>query len=170
MLYDYSLRGMTLTGRGDPHNLRTAEVSGNFFATLGVHAEIGRHLRGGRHVGRGSPLSVVLSHATWVREFGGDPAMVGTSIRSRKVIPRRRRDAGGVFIPFENADMWSGFHWSREDMAPKCGGAHAGCTPSRDSGRAHRSHREYTIAGGRHAAPARLSGDERRKGARHPAS
>ena len=75
-----SYRGtdVTLTGKDLPVHLRGQIVSWEFFQTLGVSPVRGRAFvpddeRPGANV-------VVLSHETWTRHFGGNPAVVGQAI------------------------------------------------------------------------------------------
>ena len=56
----------------------TAVVSGNFFTTLGMRATFGRTLMEGDDVVGGD--AIVISHALWLRAFGGDSAVVGRVI------------------------------------------------------------------------------------------
>ena len=71
---------MTLTGHGDPQQLRAGRVSAGYFDTFGVKPALGRAFAtdedqpGNDHV-------VVLSHRLWATEFGADPALVGRPIR-----------------------------------------------------------------------------------------
>jgi len=62
-----------------PVNLNALRVSANFFPVLGLPPELGRYFnadedRVGNHV-------IVLSHATWQAQFGGDPSIVGSTVR-----------------------------------------------------------------------------------------
>jgi len=61
---------------GLPESVRGVRVSPAFFRILGVDAAIGRTFVDGEAV-PGADRVVVLSHALWMRRFGGDPAMVG---------------------------------------------------------------------------------------------
>ncbi|MCM2269288.1 MAG: ABC transporter permease, partial [Thermoanaerobaculia bacterium] len=66
---------------GDEPTLAVAQiVSGNYFATLGARPAAGRLLAGDDDRA-GAPPVVVLDHALWQRRFGGDPAIVGRSVR-----------------------------------------------------------------------------------------
>jgi len=71
---------VTLTGRGDPVQLPSARVSAHYFEIFGIKAAIGRTFAadedqlGREHV-------VVLSHVLWETQFGGDPKLIGQSIR-----------------------------------------------------------------------------------------
>jgi len=56
----------------------TAVVSGNFFPTLGMRATFGRTLMEGDDVVGGD--AIVISHALWLRAFGGDSTVVGRVI------------------------------------------------------------------------------------------
>jgi putative ABC transport system permease protein len=66
----------TLTGSGLPERLSADSVSANFFETLGSTAAIGRTFT---PADAGSRVAV-LSHALWMRRFGGDRALVGRAL------------------------------------------------------------------------------------------
>ena len=80
---------VSLTGTGEPEQIRLAGVSGNFFQVLGAAPFLGRDftseddpfLPPGPAPAGGPPVPVILSHELWQRRFGGDPAAVGTMIR-----------------------------------------------------------------------------------------
>jgi putative ABC transport system permease protein len=72
--------GMNLTGVGEPVQLEASPVSGNFFRTLGVTAELGRTFLP-EEDRLGTRRVAVLSHRLWVDTFGSDPAIVGQQIR-----------------------------------------------------------------------------------------
>ncbi len=55
-------------------------VTGNYFSSLGVTAPVGRTLAPGDDV-RGAPQAALVSYRYWQRAFGGDPAVVGRSLR-----------------------------------------------------------------------------------------
>jgi predicted permease len=70
-------------------------VSGDFFSTLGVPAQLGRLTTASDDVrGCGRP-GAVLSDAFWRREFGADPAVVGRSL----LLDGQRFDIVGVSAP-----------------------------------------------------------------------
>src|SRR5688500_8942495 len=56
--------------------LNRAVVTGNFFDVLGARAVLGRLLRASDE-GPGAAPVMVLSHATWRREFAGDTSVIG---------------------------------------------------------------------------------------------
>jgi len=63
----------------EPLQLRADRVTANFFGTLGVPPMLGRGFRPEEELG-GDDFVVVLSHGFWQRQFGGDPAVIGTAI------------------------------------------------------------------------------------------
>ena len=70
---------MTLTGSGEPEQIRTHLVTGNYFQMLGVAPLVGRGLLPeDDQVSR--PAAVALAHAFWQRRFAGDPGVVGQRI------------------------------------------------------------------------------------------
>jgi len=68
-----------LQGRGEPSRIWFAGVSGTFFDTLGVAALHGRTIQPGDDVPNG-PAVAVLNHAAWVRRFGADAGVVGSTM------------------------------------------------------------------------------------------
>jgi putative ABC transport system permease protein len=74
-----AIGGMTLTGPGEPVQIPSRTVSGNFFETLGVSAALGRALSGDDDV-PGSPNAVVIADALWRQQFDADPTVAGRSI------------------------------------------------------------------------------------------
>ncbi|HYG65390.1 MAG TPA: ABC transporter permease [Thermoanaerobaculia bacterium] len=73
-------RSGTLTGQGKPQWLRLGLVSPGFFSTVGVEPILGRTFSPEEAV-PGGPLTAVLGHGLWRSTFGGDPAVVGRTIR-----------------------------------------------------------------------------------------
>ena len=68
-----------LFGRGEPTRIWFNGVSGDFFDVLGVRPILGRALRPEDDVPNAHDVAV-LSHATWVRRFGADPKVIGTTM------------------------------------------------------------------------------------------
>lgn len=69
----------SISGDGEPEQLRIGFVTANFFRTLGVDAAVGRTFEDAEE-GQGAPRSIVLSWLVWQRRYGGDPAVVGKKI------------------------------------------------------------------------------------------
>ncbi|HET6900092.1 MAG TPA: ABC transporter permease, partial [Vicinamibacteria bacterium] len=69
----------TLTGVGEPVQLRLGGIRWNFLHVLGVEPLLGRALTAQDGLPNAAPV-VLLGHALWQDRFGGDPAIVGRSI------------------------------------------------------------------------------------------
>ena len=76
-VFDYRAN---LTGVDDPEELPTQVVEANFFDLLGVNASLGRTFVAEEGVA-GHDNVVVLGQSLWKRRFGGDPAMIGKTIK-----------------------------------------------------------------------------------------
>jgi putative ABC transport system permease protein len=74
-----------LTGDGEPREVQVQLASANLFSTLGVRPLLGRTFRPDEDDDPGEGLAfgdvAVLSHALWQSRYGGDPAIVGRTIR-----------------------------------------------------------------------------------------
>lgn len=75
----YDGETMTLVLDAGGVRIDAAEVSGNFFHTLGVEASLGRTFDPALR--RGGELEAVLSHALWQESFGGTREIVGQTVR-----------------------------------------------------------------------------------------
>ena len=76
--YDLNLAGLGYQGHAD--RLIIAYVPSNFFAMLGLHAALGRLIVPGEGDAPNTGLVVVLGHSYWLRRFGGDPHVMGTTV------------------------------------------------------------------------------------------
>jgi putative ABC transport system permease protein len=70
---------VNLTGGTEPERINVARVTSGYFGVLGVQPALGRAFtaeedRVGNH------RVAILSHALWVRQFSGDPSIVGESV------------------------------------------------------------------------------------------
>jgi putative ABC transport system permease protein len=69
----------TLTGDGEPEQVRGVWVTGGVFPALGVEPQLGRtFVEADDRAER--PIDVVLSHELWQRRFGGDSAVIGRGV------------------------------------------------------------------------------------------
>ena len=104
---------VTLTGGGEPQELKAALVTPNHFRILGVEPLLGRTFVQEEGAEGGGDVAL-LSHPLWQSRFGGDPAVVGRRISlsganhdSRTVVgvlpPSYRPLAGAtdVWVPLE---------------------------------------------------------------------
>ena len=76
----YTGGGLTLDSGGEPEPVSGVRVSDDFFGALGVRPAHGR-LLGADDFGAGGARPVLLSHRLWRRRFGGDPKVVGSTLR-----------------------------------------------------------------------------------------
>src|SRR5262249_23493827 len=81
-------------------------VTGNFFSALGVRPALGRFFEPGEGENGVGELNIVLGHSLWLKQFGGDPGVVGRQVRvdgrTATVIGIVPKDFHGVFA---GADM-----------------------------------------------------------------
>ena len=56
-------------------------MTGGAFALLGIEPQLGRAIQPEDDVARGGHPVVMLSHGYWQRAFGGDPQVVGRTLR-----------------------------------------------------------------------------------------
>jgi predicted permease len=98
-----------VSGTGEPTELQGEQVSADFFSVLGVRAALGRTFTPDEDQPKSSRV-VVLSDELWQQRYGGNPALVGETIRLNRipytvigVMPR-----GFYFPPFgDRAQLWT---------------------------------------------------------------
>ena len=89
--FNFGTFDLAYVDRGGARVLTGATVTPEYFATLGLRAALGRTLAGEDATTGG----VMLSHAAWQREFGGDPRIVGRTVR----LERATAQVVGVLPP-----------------------------------------------------------------------
>ncbi|HEX2661656.1 MAG TPA: ADOP family duplicated permease [Candidatus Acidoferrum sp.] len=77
---DFSAIPMTLIGLGEPREIQSAVVGGNYFQTVGLHPVLGR-LIGPQDDGPKAAGAVVLTYPFWATALKKDPDVVGRQIR-----------------------------------------------------------------------------------------
>ena len=104
---------VNLTGSAQPLRLSFKQVTPNYFAVLGVDAQLGRTFDP-HDTTPGYNLEVVLSDGLWRREFGADPHILGKALRLDNdvyhvvgVMPRGFRDQGSTSDE-QNVELWLG--------------------------------------------------------------
>jgi putative ABC transport system permease protein len=70
----------TMLGAGEPREVRGTSVSDGLFGLLGLQVAIGRGLLSGDNQ-PGHERVAVLDHGFWQRQFGGDRAVLGRTVR-----------------------------------------------------------------------------------------
>ena len=73
-----------VTGVDQPRHAWGEQVDGGFFGVLGARVLRGRALTS-RDDQVGAPRVLVLSHGAWQRSFGGDPRVLGRTLRLNRV-------------------------------------------------------------------------------------
>ncbi|HWA26436.1 MAG TPA: ABC transporter permease [Lacunisphaera sp.] len=112
---------VALTGIDEPVQLPGSRVSAHYFDIFGVSAAQGRTFAEGEDQA-GKDKVVVLSHALWQTQFGGDPALVGKTIQLEGepytvigILPAGSFDRGysRLWRPlvFKPENMTRNFHW-----------------------------------------------------------
>jgi putative ABC transport system permease protein len=101
---------VSLGGGGKPEPASVQLVSGNYFSALGVKAAQGRTFLQDEDKAAGTSSVAVLDYKFWQRRFGGNPGIVGDTIRVNGhpftvigVAPRGFDGTIGVITP----DMWT---------------------------------------------------------------
>ena len=81
--------GVSVTGLGEPEQIRAATVSDGVLQTLAVQPMLGRWFSGSDFQPSGAD-TVMLSYGYWQRRFGGDPSVLQRSItvdsRARQIV------------------------------------------------------------------------------------
>ncbi|MBX7183519.1 MAG: ABC transporter permease [Vicinamibacteria bacterium] len=115
-LVGFNGRGLSLERNGTPQLVFGMLVSANYFDALGVRPSFGRSFAPQDDI-RGGAGVVVLSDAIFRTRFGGDEAVVGSSIhlngRSFTVIGIGPPRFTGQFVGFA-ADLWVPLSWAPE--------------------------------------------------------
>lgn len=109
-MFAYTGQGVSYSSAsGEAKNLFAQIVSGNYFDVLGVKAQHGRTFLPDEDRTPGTHPVVVLSHAAWLRDFGGDPSIVGKTIslnrRDFNVVGVAQQDFTGTDIG-GGPDLW----------------------------------------------------------------
>jgi len=76
----YYTASANLVGEGDPLRLVGAAVTADLLPTLGVAPLRGRLFKAEEDT-PGAPAAVILSHRLWLERFGGDPGVIGETVR-----------------------------------------------------------------------------------------
>src|SRR5690242_1338808 len=77
---DFSAIGMTMVGLGEPREIQSAVVGGNYFEVVGLHPVLGR-LIGPQDDGPKAAGVVVLTYPFWSTVLRKDPSVIGKQVR-----------------------------------------------------------------------------------------
>jgi putative ABC transport system permease protein len=101
----YTGAGFTLTGAGDPAQVRGAVVTANFFDTLGVAPAFGRGFTPEQWTVGGADVAL-LGHGLWQSRFGSDPIVIGRTISLNGIARRVVGVMPHGFAHPEDAEVW----------------------------------------------------------------
>ncbi len=118
----YTGRQFTITGGGEPEQVKTQIVTPGFLHVLGIDPLLGRDLTSADAAPRGGQVAL-LSYSLWTRRFGGDPSILskqltlnGKPYSIAGVLPRafefpENSDVGILLAMTEPATQPAGATW-----------------------------------------------------------
>jgi predicted permease len=114
---------VNLTGSSQPSRIQFEPVTPGYFALLGIKPELGRTFNP-QDPTPGFTLDVVISDGLWKRAFGGDPKILGRSLRLDNdlyrvigVMPAGFHDPGRT--PGQrNTELWAGTGFAADPAPP----------------------------------------------------
>jgi predicted permease len=98
---------LIFTASAEPVQLRGAQVTADFFRVMGIRPQYGRDFDAGDDQ-QGRALKIVISHQFWLRQFSGDPTVVGRHVE----FSGRSYEVTGVAppsirFPERDLDFWT---------------------------------------------------------------
>ena len=105
----WSFERVNISSAGTTQRVFAMMASANYFSMLGVSAERGRVFAPEEDTGEGAHPVIVLSHAGWKNQFGGDDHVVGRSVvlngQPFTVIGVAQKDFAGT-MPVVTPTLW----------------------------------------------------------------
>jgi predicted permease len=105
-VYSAWIKGVNLTADNAARFVQQQRVSAGFFGTLGVEPFMGRGFDAQEDLPEGSPVAI-LAYDLWQNTFGGDPDILGSSVRLKGEL----HTVVGIMPPdFQadgNAEVWT---------------------------------------------------------------
>jgi putative ABC transport system permease protein len=95
---EFSVLGFTLLGLGEPREIQSGVVSGNYFDVVGLHPVLGR-LIGPQDDGPNAAGVAVLTYRFWNTSLTKDPSVIGKTIRLDSGFGERPAKIIGVLEP-----------------------------------------------------------------------
>jgi putative ABC transport system permease protein len=100
------------TAGSEPVQFQIGQITGGYFEALGIKAERGRVITADDDKS-GGPYVTVLSHALWLRQFGGDQQIIGKTIPlSGNIYTIIGVMPAGFASPRDNIEAWAPVHVS----------------------------------------------------------
>ncbi len=82
---EYSSMTFTMVDKDQPVHIQAGVISGNYFDVMGLGMVLGRSTNAHDDGPAAAPVSV-LSHQFWMEHFGGDPNVVGKTVRINDMV------------------------------------------------------------------------------------
>jgi predicted permease len=101
----YNENVVDLSGSQRPERIQVALVTSSFWATVNARPVVGRlHVPGDADV---EPTPVVISHELWLRQYGGDPSVIGGTVELNRVPKQVVGVVDSRFdLPRPETDVW----------------------------------------------------------------
>jgi len=80
-LAGWTFSSIALSGENEPEVILGMSVTAEYFTVLGLEPARGRFFTAEETPIPGSPALAVISHGLWMRRFGGDPTILGRTLR-----------------------------------------------------------------------------------------
>ena len=100
---------VTMTDKDQPHRVFAEIVTANYFEALGLHPFLGRFFLPSEDTTPGAAPVAVLGYTAWQSRFGGDPGILGRTIRLNEtpftIIGVGPKGFKGVYAVF-GPDLW----------------------------------------------------------------
>jgi putative ABC transport system permease protein len=77
---EYSPETVTMVGESDAVRISVGLVTGNYLQVMGLSTVVGRPLSE-KDDGAGAAPVMLLTHEFWLKRFGGDPGVVGSTVK-----------------------------------------------------------------------------------------
>ena len=108
----WDLDGFTVSGRERPEAVMGAWVSKGYMDALGVRAALGRTFAADEYGEVGT--AAMISHDLWIRHFGGDPGVIGTTVTAHSN-DRPEAPAVVTIVGVIPRDFWP-IQWRSSDL------------------------------------------------------
>lgn len=105
-VYSAWVQGVNLSTDQAAAYVRQQRVGAGYFRTLGVPPRMGREFEAAEDVTDGPPVAI-LSHHLWVSTFGGNPEILGTTIRLKGEAHTVVGILPSGFVSQADADVWT---------------------------------------------------------------
>ncbi len=113
----YTGDSVTITGAGQPEQVRTLDVTDGVLPVLGIRPQLGRVFTR-RDDTSGAPDTVVLTDAYWKKKYGGDRAVIGKTLladgKPREIIGVLPQ--GFQFAGYDRAMVFFPMQWDRSKV------------------------------------------------------